>query len=163
MPIKAENRGLHLGGSPTSKLWHALRALVLERAGRKCEQCGAPHMAAIIRRPGEYGLTVPLPGSGVWVSRHDDRTGVFLGNTWSDAYRGRSVKVVLTIAHLNHDPTDNDGWEPGQPVKPFGQSNLGALCQTCHLRHDHDHHRANAARTRRSKLAAGDLFEGGTT
>jgi 5-methylcytosine-specific restriction endonuclease McrA len=32
--------------------------------------------------------------------------------------------VVLTIAHLDHDPTNNT-WD-----------NLRALCQRCHLRHD---------------------------
>jgi len=46
------------------------------------------------------------------------------------------IKVVLTVAHLNHDPTDND------------PANLRALCQRCHLVHDKAHHAA----TRRSAL-----------
>ncbi|MDR1897087.1 MAG: hypothetical protein LBR10_09890 [Prevotellaceae bacterium] len=33
-------------------------------------------------------------------------------------------KVVLTVAHLNHDTTDNR------------EENLKALCQFCHLKHD---------------------------
>ena len=48
-------------------------------------------------------------------------------------------KVVLTVAHLNHDTRDN---EP---------SNLRALCQRCHLRWDAKHHQRNAAETRRQK------------
>ena len=48
-------------------------------------------------------------------------------------------RVVLTTAHLDHDPQNND------------RLNLAALCQRCHLRHDHKQHMANAARTRREK------------
>ena len=33
-------------------------------------------------------------------------------------------EVVLTVAHLDHDPTNND------------DNNLAALCQRCHNRHD---------------------------
>lgn len=55
-------------------------------------------------------------------------------------------KVVLTIAHLDHDPRNNRG------------DNLRALCQRCHLTHDAPHHARNAAATRRSRKASGDLF-----
>jgi 5-methylcytosine-specific restriction endonuclease McrA len=47
--------------------------------------------------------------------------------------------VVLTTAHLDHDPGNN------------ARENLAAFCQRCHLRHDHKQHMANAARTRREK------------
>jgi hypothetical protein len=46
------------------------------------------------------------------------------------------IKVILTTAHLDHDTTNND------------HNNLRALCQRCHLRHDLELHKANAARTR---------------
>lgn len=48
-------------------------------------------------------------------------------------------KVILTVAHLNHDITDNR------------DENLAALCQRCHLRYDADHHAKNAQRTRIQK------------
>lgn len=48
-------------------------------------------------------------------------------------------KVILTVAHLDHDTTNND------------ESNLAALCQRCHLRYDADYHATNAKRTRNSK------------
>jgi 5-methylcytosine-specific restriction endonuclease McrA len=52
--------------------------------------------------------------------------------------------VVLTIAHLDHDPTHND-W-----------SNLRAWCQRCHNTYDVEHRRQTRARTRRqSQEAAG--------
>lgn len=46
-----------------------------------------------------------------------------------------AVWVVLTIAHLDHDPTNND----------FG--NLRALCQRCHNRHDAKHRAENRSHT----------------
>lgn len=51
----------------------------------------------------------------------------------------RIVGIVLTIAHLNHDPTDNR------------DENLRALCQWCHLDHDRRFHLGNARRTRARK------------
>jgi len=48
-------------------------------------------------------------------------------------------KVVLTVAHLDHDPGNSD------------PDNLRAMCQRCHLRYDVEHHKASAARTRDRK------------
>lgn len=54
--------------------------------------------------------------------------------------------VVLTVAHLDHDPGNN------------ADDNLRAMCQRCHLTYDAKHHAVNAARTRRRRLeAAGQL------
>lgn len=55
-------------------------------------------------------------------------------------------RVVLTIAHLDQDETNND------------DENLRALCQRCHLRWDAKHHAANAAITRARKRGQPDLF-----
>jgi glutamine amidotransferase-like uncharacterized protein len=49
-------------------------------------------------------------------------------------------KVVLTVAHLNHEPSD------------CREVNLRAYCQRCHLRYDNEHHIKNARATRRAKL-----------
>ena len=57
-------------------------------------------------------------------------------------------KVVLTVAHLDQDPGNND------------PPNLRALCQRCHNAHDQPHRQANAFRTRRGRRAMGDLFDG---
>lgn len=48
-------------------------------------------------------------------------------------------QVVLTVAHLNHQPAD---------CRP---ENLMAMCQRCHLRYDMTLHRHHAAQTRRRK------------
>lgn len=50
--------------------------------------------------------------------------------------------VVLTVAHLNHDPADND------------PANHKHWCQRCHNTYD----QAHRAETRRNKKAVGDLF-----
>jgi 5-methylcytosine-specific restriction endonuclease McrA len=50
--------------------------------------------------------------------------------------------VVLTVAHLDHDPTNND------------ESNLAAWCQRCHNTYDVEHRRQTRARTRRRTLEA---------
>jgi 5-methylcytosine-specific restriction endonuclease McrA len=59
--------------------------------------------------------------------------------------------VVLTVAHLDHDPT-NCG-EPGN------RPNLRAWCQRCHLTYDAPLHARNAARTRHLALGVVDMFE----
>lgn len=48
-------------------------------------------------------------------------------------------KVVLTIAHLDHDLTHND------------LTNLACLCQLCHLRYDARLHAEHASHTRAVK------------
>jgi 5-methylcytosine-specific restriction endonuclease McrA len=60
-------------------------------------------------------------------------------------------KVVLTIAHLDHDETISD------------PERLRAFCQRCHLTYDAAHHAKNAAETRRRKKAQFDLFAGEAT
>lgn len=56
-------------------------------------------------------------------------------------------RVVLTVAHLNHQPKD------------CGDHNLRAMCQRCHLTYDAAHHAENARQTRRAQMALGDFFE----
>ena len=44
--------------------------------------------------------------------------------------------VVLTVAHLDHDPTNNDGFELLGKVLPRKKSNLRHWCQRCHNTYD---------------------------
>ena len=64
-------------------------------------------------------------------------------NEHGQAAYGTGSKVILTTAHLNHDPTD------------CRDENLKAMCQGCHLHYDKDHH----AETRKKTLAAKALFK----
>lgn len=106
------------------KDWRAISKRIRERSGGQCE-C-----------EGECGLHRTNPGP----RRCQERNGQ--PAQWA---RG---KVVLTVAHLNHEPMD------------CRDENLKALCQRCHLRYDADHHRRNAAATRRRKLNNGELSHG---
>lgn len=63
----------------------------------------------------------------------------FCGAMQGEAHPLTGSKVVLTVAHLDHNPAN------------CADDNLRALCQRCHLRYDAEHHRKNAARTRAMK------------
>lgn len=69
---------------------------------------------------------------------------------WPDGYP-KVVRIVLTISHTDHDIANNG--------TPGSRPNLRALCQQCHLRHDHEIHKANAAKTRKRKAGLQDLFQ----
>ena len=98
-----------------------IRPRIMERANNECENCGLKHLS--------YAYAITL------VVRQDNRykqRNIWFSNE-SDAIRESSefnphkkVKVVLTIAHLDHDETNID-------VK---DDRLKALCQICHLRYD---------------------------
>ena len=79
-------------------------------------------------------LDWPRPGEESWCS-DGKRTE-----------RLRIIKIVLTIAHLDHTPEN------------CADENLQALCQRCHLRLDAEHHAQTARNTRRKGKAIGDLF-----
>jgi tRNA(Ile)-lysidine synthase TilS/MesJ len=60
----------------------------------------------------------------------------------------KKIKIVLTIAHIDHDTTNN------------ADDNLAALCQRCHNRHDAPHRTVNAARTRERKRREAKVASG---
>lgn len=124
MPIKAENR------SKYPKEWALISRLIREyRAGNRCEctgECGLDHHAE----------------NGAW-----DVLGKRCLATNGFSHPATKSKVVLTVTHLDQDPTNNR------------ESNLKALCQRCHNRLDGPHRRRHAAKTRRKRYAAGELCE----
>lgn len=76
-------------------------------------------------------------GHGVTLSIRAGRCTEVHGRA-AATFRG---KVVLTVGHVDHDPRNN------------ANENLRAWCQRCHLAHDHEHHQANAAKTREERRA----------
>jgi hypothetical protein len=56
-------------------------------------------------------------------------------------------RVVLTVAHLDHDPGNCD------------DDNLVALCQRCHLSYDAEMHALHAAETRRQAMVDAGQME----
>ncbi len=140
MPIKAENKGRY----PAA--WKIIRRDILNRAGDRCEKCKAPNGGMIARGAGKDDGTYMTEDAKVFCAD----TGEYLGRCrMSDYHVARMVRVVLTIAHLDHTPENCD------------TANLRAWCQRCHLRYDAEHHANTARETRRARKALGDLFADG--
>ena len=128
MPIKPEFR--HFYG----KEWKTVtRPRILKRAGNKCEQCGKPNRKLVWVWKAAFDQYWTLSKARqLWHYCSIGGTGNFqlFGKQWREA---RRIRVVLTIAHLNHTPGDDR------------DENLKALCQGCHLNFDKGHHRESRA------------------
>lgn len=110
MPIRPEQRAKY------GDDWTAFSASIrFGRAQGGCEcdgRCGADE--------------THLSEEGRCTARHDDP----LPGGW---------KVVLTVAHLTHDPAERD------------PDLVMAMCQRCHLSYDRDHHAETRAARRGDK------------
>jgi 5-methylcytosine-specific restriction endonuclease McrA len=116
MPIRPENKDRY----PVN--WKEIRAAVLKRAGNRCERCQVKNYAVGWRdRGGDF-----FPWSSY--------------NVRTRFVEKKSIKIVLTIAHLDHQPENND------------MANLAALCQRCHNRHDIAHRVRGRRRRLRNEL-----------
>lgn len=139
MPIKPENRSRY----PDN--WSEIRAAILARAGNCCEQCKVANGKRIARGAGPFAGTYQTDDAEVY----DAETGEHIARVRMSEYQVKNmVQIVLTIAHLDHQPENCD------------PENLRAWCQMHHLRHDAKHHAETARATRRERLAVADLFEG---
>lgn len=133
MPIRPENRDRY----PAN--WPDVRQRILQRAQHRCEHdgCKAVHRAL------GYWLDerwVPLP-------RALRDAGVD-GPCTIASDRGplKIIRIVLTIAHLDHTPEN------------CAPDNLRAWCQRHHLAYDAKHHAATAYRTRHASANTPELF-----
>mgnify|MGYP006322693029 CR=1 FL=1 len=92
-----------------------IRPAILKRADNRCEFCGVDNYSIGFRN-----------SEGVFVKtdKHIRKLSCF------------TIKIVLTIAHLNHDINDNR------------YENLKALCQKCHNQLDAPYRASN----RKNKL-----------
>lgn len=106
--------------------WPQRRKRILKRANYECEQCGFQDR--------EHIWSVKIYGTGKrkWVRNKEVARKMVLDSGWGKKiYENpgpviKRVKVILTIAHLDHDETN---WD----VK---DERLMALCQKCHLVYD---------------------------
>lgn len=116
MPIKPENKKLY----PAN--WKEIREEILKRANNCCEHCGVKNHAVGYRtEDGEFVESVGMQQE-------------------ADTLDGEKlIKIVLTIAHLDHDPTNNN------------RKNLKALCQRCHNRYDIEHRKQTRLQTLEKK------------
>jgi len=123
MPIKYSNY---------PKNWLSeIRPDILKRANNCCEECGAKNYAVGYRdHDGDFVECQP------WLYAESKNT--------PEGYK--VIKIILTIAHLDHDIKNND------------YLNLKALCQKHHLALDKDQHKANAKETIEKKKGLQSLF-----
>jgi len=71
----------------------------------------------------------------------------FCGAVNGEPHPVTGSRVVLTVAHLDHDTTNNT------------DDNLAALCQRCHLTYDAALHAQHAAETRRRRMVEAGQME----
>jgi hypothetical protein len=137
MPIKPELLALY----PPD--WHEISQRIrFVRAGGRCEACRRPHGWTVYTLPDGRWYDAAAQS---WVSeRGEPAAGPSLIERWTVLV----VRVVLSCAHVDHDPSHN--WE----------GNLRAWCQRCHLSHDAPHHLVQRRITFRFRSAIGDLFDG---
>jgi 5-methylcytosine-specific restriction endonuclease McrA len=151
MPIRPENRDRY------PKDWPAISQRVRREAGYKCEWCGVQNHQLGARSPTGLwlpaqpvgtncgrtpsGLDWPLEGDEGWCS-------LIMPNGDEITMRLRIVRIVLTVAHLDHQPEN------------CAPENLKALCQRCHNRYDARHRRAGIIERARQALNIVDLFAG---
>jgi hypothetical protein len=110
-------------------VWAARRARLLERAGHKCERCRKPNgerVETITDLSWPYGTAMLWrPVDGGW---RNHCGAIDRPRLTEKRRRPRLIRVVLTMAHLTHDPLRND------------DADLAMLCQWCHLNFDKVHH-----------------------
>lgn len=102
--------------------WEEISKRIRERDSQKCKWCGIDNYTTGYRdEKGDF-----------------HKASIADESVLLDGYK--LIRIVLTVAHVNHDPTDNR------------DENLAALCQKCHLTHDAKMHARAAAVTRRRKV-----------
>jgi len=110
-----------------------IRPAILQRAENKCEFCNVENGLVIERGYLNdievYQDCIKNEGAIYRADNSEYITSDYLGSI--DKPSGKLITVVLTIAHLDHDTNNNK------------YSNLKALCQKCHNRHDIPFRKAN--------------------
>lgn len=98
-----------------------IRPAILERAQDCCEVCGLSN--------GETVYSVKVESRSVWFQVVSDALRAS-GAPYLHGHEHlvKTVKVVLTIAHLDHDETNQN----------VSLDRLKAMCQMCHLTYDRE-------------------------
>lgn len=125
-----------------------IRPAILERAGNCCEFCKAKNGELYIRGVFDGCECYQDMDGTIFASTDGMRIGDdYVGEVANHTTKNTSVRIVLTIAHLDHDTTNNN------------YENLKALCSKCHLNYDRNIHAKNAAITRNKKKKQISLFD----
>lgn len=108
--------------------WKLISKLVrYRRAQNKCEQCGILNQS-VVKRLSDGSFRVPSQAEWDMIHSSIKHGG---HNMTSSLKKHKFTKIVLTVAHLDGDKSNNRF------------ENLKALCQKCHLAHDLTQHVRN--------------------
>ena len=163
MPIRPENKARY------PKDWPSISVAAKDRAGWKCQHLGCTARQYSVghwqRFPGEPWVWRPVEGNKPASTANDnafdlagqgcDTYGIhwkykdalaFVRHWWAPADEDWPTIVVLTCAHLNHEPED---------CRP---ENLAAMCQRHHPAYDADLHKRTAYATRKARAMTAELF-----
>jgi hypothetical protein len=120
------------------KDWKQTVERIRERSGDKCEKCDLKNGSTA------YSVPFDLREGGRYKTRR------LWFRSYMDAKREaaeiiliKAVKVVLTVAHLDHDEENHD-------VK---DERLMHMCQVCHLRYDAEEKYRRSFRDNRTKTS----------
>lgn len=122
-----------------------IRPAILERDEHKCKFCKVPNYEIVCRGVWNDKIVWQNDDGQIYDATNGEYLGdSYVGDVWKD--KTRLTKIILTIAHLDQDKTNND------------YDNLAALCQKCHLGIDLKHHMSNARNNREKKKKLQRLF-----
>jgi len=117
------------------KDWKQIRERILQRENNCCKECGVKNY--------DIGYRDDLGGWHPIECSHQGDADA----EWAKSVGWKIIKIVLTVAHLDHDVTNNS------------DENLAALCQLHHLRLDSKQHKENSRITRNKKKGLQNLFD----
>jgi len=125
--------------------WDEISTRIKERAGWKCEQCGAPHGAIILRSTENAGFYLIDDNDG-WYTLPDGEPAEDWPNQEQFA-ESKLTQVVLTTHHIGVAKADGS---PGDVHDKMDcrDENLTALCQRCHFIADLPSHIVSARKSR---------------
>lgn len=118
-----------------------IRPAILKRAENCCEECGVKNYSRGVRQLDGTFTEIPI-----YPEKMLNEEQFEFQKMWAEMNGFKVIKIVLTIAHLDHDINNND------------YSNLKAFCQKCHLSYDKEHHLKNSRETRNNKKGLQELF-----
>lgn len=147
MPIKPENRDRY----PDD--WKAVSHAAKERAGWRCVHPGCT------ARQYSVGRWMPVGSDARWTPHADyaenyqharqmaaEYAFFLFGDGPAPKHEPPVIVIVLTTAHLDHDPTN------------CAPENLAPMCQRHHLAYDAKHHAQTAYATRKKAANTSELF-----
>lgn len=115
-----------------------------ERADNKCEQCQAPNGETVSRGYIAAGIPFWAKDGSVFNAHNGERLNV--GFSVHEIRFDRYTKIVLTVAHLDHEGGICD-CKARTGRKCARADHCLALCQRCHLLMDLPHHIAKRQET----------------